>query len=177
MATLLEEEEDEDDEESAKEKYNSFAEQLADYLKWSLATPVDWAFLDSTPQFLNSMDKKRKKDCQRAEEFGSRLAQLNSDVEQANFLCAWMMEHNFMPKGEAQSKWRVGIAWHINEEAPQLEGTLQAMFQQRRDDGSELILSSYDEEEFSKIRGALEEHYESCEKDLNEKELHSQKEE
>merc|ERR1712151_1366230 len=99
------------------------------------------------------------------------------DVEQANFLCAWMMEHNYMPKGEAQSKWRVGIAWHINDDAPQLEGTLQAMFQQRREDGSELVLSSYDEEEFTRIRAALEEHHEQCVQQLNDDEFHQQPEE
>lgn len=100
-------------------------------------------------------------------ELARRFGDLRAMVEQANFIMAWMMEYDFMPRSQGQSVWLAALSWVTSEKtAPHMMGTVKAQLRVIKEDGFN-VLNEFGDIEFFKILGKLEDKYDKCVKKLN----------
>lgn len=103
--------------------------------------------------------------------FTQQYEELQETAAEANFLTAWMMEHDFMPRASGQNDWTATIEWAVKKEETSIKlvGELKAWLQLRDATSDEVhIMFSCRPKDLKEIVEKLDAEQAQAEKKLNE---------
>eukprot|EP00930_Biecheleria_cincta_P061592 TRINITY_DN47157_c0_g1_i1.p1 TRINITY_DN47157_c0_g1~~TRINITY_DN47157_c0_g1_i1.p1 ORF type:complete len:951 (-),score=192.66 TRINITY_DN47157_c0_g1_i1:14-2866(-) len=111
-------------------------------------------------------------ECDEYDEFTQQYEELQATADEANFLMAWMMEHEVMPRSSGRNDWTATVEWAVkkDEASIKLVGELKAWLQLRdaTSDEVEHIMFSCRPQDLKEIVEKLEDDYSRAVKKLNE---------